>query len=100
PPDHASPLSLHDALPISMQRNDPRCTSDESITPTAAAPTEMGTTINSNSPAIGISESGFVPLPAPAATSGSRSGTKTIGHHPTIDRKSTRLNSSHVAISY
>src|SRR5690606_42043377 len=76
-------LSLHDALPISGRGSaDPCC--------------------RSRSPPRRSVASGIVSLRLPysCSVSGSLSSTATASSNESQDRKSTRLNSSHVKISY
>src|SRR5699024_11483510 len=98
PPPHGTPppdtysLSLHDALPICPSRailsmNNP-CPPSPSVSPVDA--TAIQPTTTSGGP-----EAGLDSAPASCAI---RSASEI--RVSTIDRKSTRLNSSHVSISY
>src|SRR5699024_12559395 len=75
-------LSLHDALPISAPAISPRCT--HSSLPTATRPTKPSATVGN------VLDLGKCPSHAAI----------TIAQRFRRDRKSTRLNSSHVSISY
>src|SRR5690606_41366493 len=77
-------LSLHDALPIS---DDPTTTSDTTSEPTA---TTQETSAPTTSPDTSSTET----------TSAETTPTDTGSTDSPSDRKSTRLNSSHVKISY
>src|SRR5205814_10518769 len=88
PPPRPHPLSLHDALPIWTQR------------PRLAAATVSSIHLRSQSPAPVVDSRQAHPGNA-AATPLARAQ-RTPGSLPKapIDRKSTRLNSSHLGISY
>src|SRR5207249_10779336 len=91
PPPHISPLSLHDALPISLRARiafvivlPSRCTNRSDRVPRFYP--RLGAPVK-NPPTFPFRSR---PLRAPGRTE--RPGSE--------DRKSTRLNSSHVSISY
>src|SRR5439155_26517478 len=95
-----SPLSLHDALPISLDRGDgfeilqshPRFDLEKHADFFAAALQIIGhATIT-----IGSMQHRHSAQTARGITGGGHGGARFFGR----DRKSTRLNSSHVAISY
>src|SRR5690606_42076651 len=83
-PIRCHPLSLHDALPISAPR-DPR--------PPARSPPPA-------SPGTAPDGTGTAPRPRPARSTPTRAGPRAAADGGGGDRKSTRLNSSHVKISY
>src|SRR5205807_9108401 len=79
-PSEVYTLSLHDALPIYTR------------TPSGSLVTRTGTTTTArNTPRESLANPA---LPASASTSRTQTGS------PFADRKSTRLNSSHLVISY
>src|SRR5207249_12039073 len=80
-PTQTYPLSLHDALPISSPVCE--CWPPGSLMPHSAWPDDSGPSAIAMSASETMPTSRFLPL-----STGSR------------DRKSTRLNSSHVSISY
>src|SRR5207249_12335967 len=92
----SSPLSLHDALPIWFELND-----------SSAVPHELGRTLNGcNNGSSGLRDVAD-PLeydrPRPLASRNEARGGCTwpgAKNRSQLDRKSTRLNSSHVSISY
>src|SRR5207253_8987518 len=95
PTPETTTLSLHDALPISeapivttklaLQSNVPSLGAADTVFLTATASNSDGST-----------PTGVVTF----AEGSSTLGTATLAGSAGIDRKSTRLNSSHVAISY
>src|SRR5207249_12230011 len=92
-PPGLSPLSLHDALPISRRRRD-----DPTARRARAADGLVDVDMRSDRQAERAAH-----RPAqrfPAEWVGGRSGHEDAGGARGLDRKSTRLNSSHVSISY
>src|SRR5690606_41692080 len=90
-PPRLFPLSLHDALPISEQLLQ---VPDAGFLLTLLLPSRVVTTVLAQ-----------VTLLAASVDLGSEHGTVRdqlveLGLEPVVDRKSTRLNSSHVKISY
>src|SRR5205814_10101439 len=91
-----SPLSLHDALPISTQSP----TIVSSVTPSAQAP---GQTASSDSAKLEITVQPSVIWVTVFDSKGNLLRTESgffISAEGRLDRKSTRLNSSHLGISY
>src|SRR5207253_9964554 len=82
PTPHTYTLSLHDALPIS-----PGTTTSRGCCATRASVARAST-------------SSWTRASAPSRASRGSPRPCSSGTRPTTDRKSTRLNSSHVAISY
>src|SRR5207253_11083468 len=100
PPTPASPLSLHDALPISRLVN----LYTQLLDRIQALPGVRAATLIENAPFSGWSSKNSSVSVEGSAQNPSNSEMYWQGVGPdffsTIDRKSTRLNSSHVAISY
>src|SRR5207249_12055104 len=93
PPTHHSPLSLHDALPISA-RTHPRTHMDCSVI-------AISRTLGAGGEDLGhlmASELGFRYVDAEIITNAAQQAG--VSRETLEDRKSTRLNSSHVSISY
>src|SRR5207249_8816017 len=89
-----SPLSLHDALPILLDR--PRAWAAlRGLTLAIAATTSMLLLVTATTPLGSLWLGRVSALPPPLVTLGA--GALWLG---ILDRKSTRLNSSHVSISY
>src|SRR5207249_11360819 len=95
PPTATSPLSLHDALPISQHRA------------AAAAPGRLGHAAGpadrarAAGGAYGRAADGTHPATPVARALRSHAARRSEGAgRARVDRKSTRLNSSHVSISY
>src|SRR5690606_39930957 len=89
-----SPLSLHDALPISLSTN-----------VTLAEETTSRLTLLLDVPVVSPQRQGFAAMVACARSLASRLDGTVVDDSgqrlaEEIDRKSTRLNSSHVKISY
>src|SRR5439155_26170165 len=94
PPD-ISPLSLHDALPISSHS----ATSTRRVASSLVAVAALNPMVRcSQSPNCVIARSRYEGLPFSSNHDHLRPPPRPVGGHG--DRKSTRLNSSHVAISY
>src|SRR5207249_5213642 len=86
---HLSTLSLHDALPISISGTPTSAGSfpfTVQVTDTASHSASANLSVNVGNPVVSVA----IASPANNANHG-------IAH---VDRKSTRLNSSHVSISY
>src|SRR5690606_41758339 len=81
---HTDTLSLHDALPISSTTSSPRDRARSSTSP----------------PCSHTSGASGPPPTRPPSTAWSDSPRRTVTSSRSTDRKSTRLNSSHVKISY
>src|SRR5205814_9671065 len=96
---HAAPytLSLHDALPIST-----RAAWLSSQVTTAISASEAATTPSRTAPAVGERRSFGMsgPLTATKKNAGRKMATVATAAPAGPDRKSTRLNSSHLGISY
>src|SRR5207253_8801488 len=88
PPTNIHPLSLHDALPI--------CKPLATKVPTDSTGAALGNTVTATVPAALVAKPGVATI----ITLNPASGAGNNGLSNPIDRKSTRLNSSHVAISY
>src|SRR5207249_12270165 len=88
PPPALSTLSLHDALPICPR---PKAPHDRMTQSAHTVPVRSGDVLSGPLRHVSV----------PWGTAGpQRKGSFTPLHPPTRDRKSTRLNSSHVSISY
>src|SRR5690606_41840410 len=92
-----SPLSLHDALPISFHpRLDRRGSPGDDR---AHLPARSGHRALEGAEPLGTGDPDLGLVPGGAAEAGRVAG-EGPGHPRVEDRKSTRLNSSHVKISY
>src|SRR5699024_12110420 len=92
------PLSLHDALPISIDTaHDPRIVqaSDNSLTITTTKELDSGIYT-----CIAVTELDSVNASATLTVQDVPNAPRIVGVDCDRDRKSTRLNSSHVSISY
>src|SRR5439155_26846722 len=95
PPPHIYTLSLHDALPISPRS----CSHGHPAEGTAARPPRHRRRPPSRSPSRQRRRRAHIERSAQRPASCSAPRAETVGYS-SEDRKSTRLNSSHVAISY
>src|SRR5205814_9519163 len=100
PPTTIYPLSLHDALPIFLKSLEPH---KKYVTSFGNLQNEaMVGGVHSLAPATWLS--GKKPVKGSASANMSitldQLVAKNIGQNTTLDRKSTRLNSSHLGISY
>src|SRR5207302_8823865 len=91
------PLSLHDALPIFRV---PRGADAVGPPGSARLRKDLGHGQGARSVRAGVARAAHEPAVAPAATRRTRPTASTVAMTSSGDRKSTRLNSSHVKISY
>src|SRR5207249_11620687 len=99
-PHHPSPLSLHDALPISPPASDRYLSIPRPTTPTRPPPTRVS--YCEARPHCEIASRACATptrIPTPQTMLASTPGSSRLGKARRLDRKSTRLNSSHVSIS-
>src|SRR5207249_10239391 len=98
PPHDSCALSLHDALPIYRRRTSGGSTgaSQRSPRPPRRRPRGCDSSLKGRrSPDLGL-----LSLPGLAVVAQDVQGARPIAPADDLDRKSTRLNSSHVSISY